>query len=198
MIAILILAAGRSSRMQGTDKLMQPVQGAPLIRTMALRALHCDVPVYATVPDLNHPRAHALRDLSVHVVGVPAAVKGMGHSIAGGIHALGDGCDAVMIVPCDMPELDQHDFQTMLDHYHHSGDNTVLRGSSESGVPGHPVVFQATHFDALQKLSGDSGAKQVLLECAASVSLIALPKEHALTDLDTQSEWIDWNANNGL
>jgi len=43
-IPIILLAAGKSSRMGGKDKLMQPVDGQPLLRRSALIA-HSAAPV---------------------------------------------------------------------------------------------------------------------------------------------------------
>ena len=49
-LAILILAAGRSSRMQGRDKLLEPVGGAPLVATLVARARKTGAKVFVALP----------------------------------------------------------------------------------------------------------------------------------------------------
>ena len=56
-IAILLLAAGSSSRMGSSDKLLEKVAGEPLIALICRRAALTGLQCYVTLPDLQHPRA---------------------------------------------------------------------------------------------------------------------------------------------
>ena len=102
-IAILLLAAGASSRMKGRDKLMEEVDGQPLLTLMCRRAALTGLPVYVTLPGPSHPRAAATGDAIQ--VPVPDAAEGMSASIRRGTAALPDDTQAVMILPADMPEI---------------------------------------------------------------------------------------------
>ncbi|OZB13387.1 MAG: hypothetical protein B7X55_13005, partial [Rhodobacterales bacterium 34-62-10] len=100
--AILILAAGASSRMRGGDKLLEEVAGQPLLRVMLERALAvAQGPVVCTLPGPDHPRSSCLAGLSVTSVFVLDAAEGMVASIRGGVTALPQGWGAVMILPAD-------------------------------------------------------------------------------------------------
>ena len=113
-LAIIILAAGKSSRMRGKDKLTQSVGGEPQIRRIVLAACDTCPNVFITLPDAAHPRASLLLGLKVQIVPVPEAHLGMGRSIAAAISALKDpSIKGAMIVPADMPELTQLDLQTI-------------------------------------------------------------------------------------
>ncbi|MBR9649953.1 nucleotidyltransferase family protein [Thalassovita aquimarina] len=190
-IAILILAAGSSSRMgPGRDKLLEPLHGRPLLTLMLDRAHATGCPVYACLPSPSHPRARLMDDRTTSVW-VPDADEGMGASIRTGIRALPDTVEAVMILPADMPELTAEDLRTVLNAYE---SGRIVRGTSAEGKPGHPVIFPRDCFDDLKALGGDRGARGVLTDHAERLKLIPLPARHALTDLDTPEAWANWRA----
>lgn len=189
-LMILLLAAGASSRMRGADKLLQSVDNAPLIATMARRAMPL-CPVLITLPGPDHARAKALADLPVDLIPVPDAEEGMAASIRAGVRALPATASAVMILPADMPDLTTEDLITMAEAWR-TDPTRIHRATSQDGRPGHPVIFPQTTFDDLKRLVGDQGARPLLR--SAPVTLVTLPAEHALTDLDTPEAWAAWRA----
>lgn len=197
MLTILLLAAGSSSRMRGEDKLLQEVDGQPLLRLMAGRALATGCPVLVALPPEPGPREATLAGCDLTLCHVHDADKGMAHSIRAGVAQLPGTCTAVMILPADMVELDEADLQVMVRAWQALPRDTILRGTSESGDPGHPVVFPQRDFAALGQLSGDQGARAVLQAHADRITPIPLPAHHALTDLDTPEDWQAWRAARG-
>ncbi len=191
MIAILLLAAGSSTRMRGSDKLLETVAGQPLLKLMAMRALRCRVPVIVTLPPSPHPRAAILTETPVARIAVPDADQGMSASIRAGVSALTPDVTGVMIVPADMPEVDATDMQAMIDAYR---PGEILRGAGGDGTPGHPVIFPRDLFEELAQISGDIGARDVLVRHRARLRLPPLPGTHAVTDLDTPEDWETWRA----
>lgn len=187
---ILILAAGASSRMGAKDKLLEQVAGAPLLSVMANRALATGCDVYVCLPDPAHPRVDALPD-GVTPIWVPEAAEGMGASLRTGVMALPLSVNSVMILPADMPELDTDDLLAVW-NAHQPG--AITRGASQSGQPGHPVIFPRDLFRELETLRGDEGARSVLVRHRQRLTLVPLPDEHALTDLDTPQAWDAWRA----
>ncbi|MEP1933472.1 MAG: nucleotidyltransferase family protein [Paracoccaceae bacterium] len=190
-LAALLLAAGQSSRMRGTDKLMMPVQGQPCLRIMVKRLLDAQLPVFVTVPDLQHARNAALDGLDVIRVPVPTANHGMAHSLATGIMSLPSGSTASMVVPADMPSLKTSDFKRMVDEHKREPD-LILRAATDDGKPGHPVIFPREFFDRLLQLTGDKGAQEVLRANPKRLRYVALPSDHATIDLDTPEDWEAW------
>ena len=56
-LPILILAAGQSSRMRGRDKLLEEIDGVPLLRRQVDMARAAGLgSVFVTVPEVPHPR----------------------------------------------------------------------------------------------------------------------------------------------
>lgn len=193
-IPILLLAAGASSRMRGRDKLMEEVDGVPLVTRAARIALATRARVFITLPPSPHPRHDALSGLPVTIAPVEEAAEGMGASIRTGISALPPDSPAVMILLADLPDLTTHDLRTVLRAVDPSSDTTIWRGATEDGAPGHPIVFAACHFPDLARLTGDEGGRSVVKAAASAVRLIPLPDRHALADLDTPEAWAAWRA----
>ncbi|MBO9472128.1 nucleotidyltransferase family protein [Shimia sp. R10_1] len=193
MLTILVLAAGSSSRMRGGDKLLEDIEGAPLLRIITSRALATGANVMVALPLDKPNRMEALAGLSVQSVFVPDADNGMAHSLRAGVAALSDETTAVMILPADMPEIEEFDLQTMINALKATPE-AILRGATAAQVPGHPVLFPRRFFPELLRLSGDKGARDVLKANKQSITLVPLPENHALVDLDTPEQWESWRA----
>lgn len=188
-IAVLVLAAGSSSRMGGRDKLLEEIDGEPLLslqcRRIAQTGLHC----YVTVPHHNHARTSATGKATV--IPVSDANEGMAASIRAGIRALPETVQAVLILPGDMPDIESQDLLHIAAHFQ-GPQGAILRATASDGTPGHPVLFPRRCFDDLVQLTGDQGARELLK--AEAVTYIALPGTRALTDLDTPQAWAVWRA----
>ncbi len=197
-VAILIPAAGFGRRMGGADKLLELVDGMPLLRRTVLRALSASSVVLVTVPALDHARAAALDGLPITRIPVADNAEGMAASLRSGVAALPENTDAVMIVPGDMPDLTGRDFTNIINSFKAEDHVDILRGATDAGTPGHPVLFPSCYFDELAKVAGDQGAKAVVQAHRDKVKLIALPGQNALTDLDTPEAWAAWRAQNDL
>ncbi|MDM8165559.1 nucleotidyltransferase family protein [Roseovarius sp.] len=188
---ILIPAAGRSSRMRGRDKLLEPVEGQPLLRRQVRLALGLRLPVMVTMSNDRPARGAALDGLNgVHRAVVTDANEGISASIrAGASWALAQGARGMMILLADLPELTLDDLKKLA-QAHEKTPETVFRATDATGKPGHPVILPARLFGKLQALRGDDGAKPLLQ--SEAVTRIALPGRHATTDLDTPEDWAAW------
>ena len=191
-LAIIILAAGKSSRMRGKDKLTQRVRGEPQLRRIVCAACETCPNVFITLPDVAHPRASLLLGLNVQIVPVPEAHLGMGRSIAAAVSEIKDpSIQGAMIVPADMPELTDMDLQTVAQAFD-KNPKAIIQATTPTGSFGHPVVFPRRTFEQLKSLSGDQGARSVIKANAHLRQPVPLPYSHAKTDLDTPEEWQEW------
>ncbi|MBN8294881.1 nucleotidyltransferase family protein [Rhodobacter sp. NTK016B] len=187
-LACVLLAAGSSRRMRGADKLLEPVDGMPLLRRQALALLAAECGrVAVTLPPDRPAREAALEGLTLDRLSVPDALTGMSASLRAAARWAGNR--TLMVVPADMPELTAEDFARVA---RACDGKTPLRATAEDGTPGHPVVFPATLLGSLADLHGDEGARSVLK--AHPPALLALPGRHAVTDLDTPEAWAAWRA----
>ena len=194
-LPIVILAAGSSSRMRGRDKLMETIDGVPLLRLQAEKARAVTQgPVIVTLPAPPHPRHAVLAGLKVTPVAVPDAGDGMSASLRRGIAALPKGSPAAMILLADLPDLTREDLETVAEAVDFETDTLIWRGTTQTGAPGHPIVFRAALFDAFADLTGDRGASSLIALAGDRIAHIPLPGDHARTDLDTPEAWADWRA----
>ncbi|MEJ6388447.1 nucleotidyltransferase family protein [Gymnodinialimonas ulvae] len=186
---IVLLAAGGSTRMRGADKLMEEVDGMPLLRLMAERCVKAGDTRVVLGPGQTARRA-AIEDLSLEIVEA-ADTDGMAASIRAGVH--GVKARAVMIVLADMPEITASDLHLLLG-LAAQNLSPIVQAASADGQPGQPVVFAAKYLKHLAKLQGDEGARSILQAHARDVALIPLADRRALIDLDTPEDWAAWRV----
>jgi len=193
-MAAIILAAGASSRMRGADKLMQEVDGQPLLaRTIALAQASC-APVLVCLPTDKADREAVVTRSSAEAIVVENHAKGMGVSLATGVRALREDVEEVMVFVGDLPELTAADVRSVQAVARQFPRTLIVRAGDDDGRPGHPVVFRRPLFAALAALEGDHGARDVIHAHRDRMKLVALARGHATTDLDTPEDWAAWRA----
>ena len=177
-VALVLLAAGRSTRFGQEDKLTVPLVGTPLAlhaaRTFAAIPFAAHVAVVAgeVAGLLPAPFASVVNDY-------PAA--GQARSIRLGVaEARRSGCAAILIALADMPFVSAAHIAALLEHY--SGPGSIVASGTDD-IRSPPALFGEAWFDRLEYLSGDRGAG-ALLGDANLVS--AAPRE--LADIDTVGE----------
>lgn len=195
-ITLVIPAAGASRRMGDRDKLLEPVDGIPLLRGVAERALAVSGDVIVTLPSLSHPRAGVLEGLSVRQIPVPDATNGMSASLRRAGALVPDTAEGVMILPADMPDLTEADLRLVIQGFSDASGAFLVQATGADGTPGHPVIFPIDLMPEFQNLSGDEGARTILQANRHRLIRVTLPNENALTDLDTPDAWTLWRANN--
>lgn len=195
-LQILILAAGLSRRMRGSDKLLMPVDGIPQLRRLARAAVAAGAaagaPVHVVLGPAQAARRQLLADLPVEVILAPHAPLGMGESLSAGLAALPPRA-AVLLLLADLPEIGTREVAALI-VAHRADPAAILRGASTDGRPGHPVLLPAWLRPELAALRGDSGARAVLARHPERLRLVPLPGRAAVTDLDTPEDWAAWLA----
>lgn len=190
-VVVLLLAAGGSTRMRGADKLLEKVDGVPLLRRQARALSGLRHQVLVALPPGAADRREALKGLGVRPVDVPDAKDGMSASIRAGIRAA-QGAEGLVLLPADMPEITATDVEKAIGVFAAHGCRRIVRATTPEGEPGHPVIFPARCFADLAALSGDQGARKLLQ--GEDVLPVPLPGKHAVTDLDTPEDWTAWRA----
>lgn len=194
---IIVLAAGQSSRMRGADKLMELVEGEPLVRRQARLARSVTSgPVIVALPSRPHPRFAALEGLDVDTLEIPDAFDGMNTSIRRAFAQVPASAPAAMLVLADLPDLTEADLHKVAQAYDDKSEMMVWRGATEDGKPGHPIIFAAALFPEIEKLSGDDGARAIVRAAGEKVQLIPLQGDRARRDLDTPEDWATWRRDN--
>jgi CTP:molybdopterin cytidylyltransferase MocA len=195
--AILLPAAGASSRMKGRDKLLEDCDGEPLLRRIAKRALATGSQVFVTLPDHGEfadARRAALVDLGVTIIPVPDPQTGMAASFRAVAPYLEKVYKGLLIALPDMPEITGQDMALLLSAHAMFPDAPILRAATKSGKAGHPVLLPEWCFSELSSLTGDQGPRDILKKHEAKLAMIPLADERAVLDLDTPQDWAKWRA----
>jgi molybdenum cofactor cytidylyltransferase len=188
---ILILAAGQSTRMRGTDKLAQIIDAEPQLHRITAAACSVSTRVFVALTPL---RVALIQDLPATPLILPASSEGMGGTLRAAVAALPD-CTHFMVLLADMPDITAQDMLGILAAAHSAPDACIWRGASVTGQPGHPILFHASLRPKFADLHGDAGGDVIVKPLKDQTILIPLP--HARTDLDTPEDWALWRRSRG-
>ena len=186
MIAAVILAAGRASRF-GAQKLVAPVAGKPLLRWTVERVLSSGVDRTFVVVPAREAAAFrlVLSGLRVDIVANAAPEEGMGGTLRIGVRALPAGALAVIVALGDQPAIPHGAIDRLIERYRATGAPIVA--PAFGGARGHPVLFDASLFDELVSVHGDTGARDVVARWAESVALVGM-EGAAPSDVDVPDD----------
>jgi molybdenum cofactor cytidylyltransferase len=167
VIAGLVLAAGASSRFGG-HKLLARIGGTPLVRGVVEQAVCCALdPVFVVVGREAEAVREALAGLPVEIVQNPEFERGLSTSIRRGMAALPAEVEAVVILLADQP-LPSPVVVTRLAEAFRTSERPIVV-PLYAGERGNPVLFGASMFPELLRLTGDSGARGLIASDPARV-----------------------------
>ncbi|MFJ1312197.1 NTP transferase domain-containing protein [Agrobacterium sp. P15N1-A] len=184
-IAVLVLAAGRSTRTGGSHKLLATFEGVPLIRRSVLAASGsaCDNVVVVT-GHLDDEIRSVIEDIPAHVVHNSDFESGMATSIIVGLReAIRLRAAGVMICLSDMPDITSEHLDLLATKFRQRNGKPIVRAVA-GGEPGHPIIFPDSTYPELVKLAGDVGAREVVRRHWRSIVDVEIGPA-ARTDLDT-------------
>jgi molybdenum cofactor cytidylyltransferase len=183
--AAVVLAAGRSSRMGGPNKLLAEIGGRPLVRIVAQQALASRArPVVAVTGHQRERVEAALTGLVVTCVHNPHYADGLGTSLKTAIAALPADADGAIICLGDMPQVDAALIDRLIGAI--DPDNGALVAvPTIDGKRGNPVVWSRRFFPDLMTVEGDVGARHLIGRYAEAVVEVPVSGNAALTDIDT-------------
>jgi len=188
-IAVLVMAAGQSSRFGGC-KLLADIGGKPLLAhsiTCAQTSALGDT--FVVTGRWHQEIAQWLghqSDITVQLLRNPNWQQGLGGSIAYGVKELADRYDGILIMLADQIGLTPQDLQAL----HNAKDGRDIACAAYNNRRGAPALFGHSCFSALQQLEGDQGAKQLLYH--SDFGIAELPCSNAALDIDTPADITHW------
>ncbi len=187
-VAAIVLAAGRSSRMAPVNKLLELVEGKPIVARVASAALASGARPVVVVTGFEASRvAEALRDLRVIIVHNAAYAEGLSTSLRTGLVALPADSDGALILLGDMPEIESRDLEALMAAFAASGRQAICV-PVRHGRRGNPVLWGAAYFAEMMAISGDIGAKQLMTRHQEHVTEVAVGSDGIFADVDTPSD----------
>lgn len=183
MVSAVVLAAGASTRM-GTQKLLLPFGGEPLVRRAVRQVSAAGFDDVLVVLGSDHDATlAALEGLPVrHAVNTQFA-SGMGSSFRTAVGHL-TGAAAAMFALADQPFVTTSEYQTVLDTYRRHASPIVSVRYGEVLAPPH--LFEREFFPELAQLV--HGARSVLQRHADRTMVLQFPPD-LLVDIDTPEDY---------
>ena len=187
IVTIVLLAAGMATRMgsNGGHKLLAEFDGMPLVRRSALTASNSHAEsVTVVVGHRQDDIRKALSDLQLNVVANPDYASGMASSLVIGFAAAeANGADGVLVMLADMPGVTTSDLNRLITVFQNSKDVSIVRAISQ-GKRGNPVILPRSLNDAVLRLTGDIGARDLIETSGLSVIEVEIG-DAAQIDVDT-------------
>jgi molybdenum cofactor cytidylyltransferase len=160
-VAGIILAAGLSSRM-GSNKLLEEIDGTPLLRKTVDVASASDLgPVIVVTGHQAEEIRKALSGTDVTFVHNPQYAEGLSTSLRAGIASVPEDADGALILLGDMPEIPTELIARMLAAFS-PADGRSICVATASGKRGNPVLWGRQFFAEIEQVTGDSGAKHLI------------------------------------
>jgi molybdenum cofactor cytidylyltransferase len=186
-IACVVLAAGRATRM-GTQKLLLPVSGRPMLRWVVDAAV--DSKATRTIVVLGH-EASAVR-ATLEGSRVIAVVNedyraGMSTSLQVGLVATGGTCDGVIFLLGDQPFVTTSLLDRMIDRFVSTGAHVVR--PSVAGTQANPVLMSAALYPEILAQRGDVGGRDIVERHAGEVCLVTVDDPRVCADIDSPEDY---------
>jgi molybdenum cofactor cytidylyltransferase len=183
-VAALVLAAGRSTRMGGANKLLAPLAGDAVIAHSVDAALASRAATVVVVTGHQAARVRAaLAGRDVQLAHNRYYARGLSSSLRRGVEALDRAIDGALVCLGDMPWVSAADLDALIAAFARA-DRPIcvpVRGRRR----GNPVLWPARHFAALRALQGDAGARGLLRRYAREIVRVSMPDAGVMRDVDT-------------
>ena len=184
-VAGLVLAAGRSTRMGGPNKLLEEINGRPLVRIATEQVLASRArPVIVVTGHQRERVERALAGLPVTFVHNPDFAEGLSTSLKAGIAAVPAEADGAIVCLGDMPQVSATLIDRLIAAFEPERGALVVIPTIE-GKRGNPVLWSRRFFPDLLAVEGDVGARHLIGGYAEAVAEVPVEDAAALTDVDT-------------
>jgi molybdenum cofactor cytidylyltransferase len=184
-VAAIVLAAGRSTRMGGPNKLLAELDGKKLVRIATEQALASKASEVIVVTGHQADLVEqALAGLKVKFVRNPDFAGGLASSVKSGIAAVSEHADGAVICLGDMPLIDTQLIDRLIDTFAPDRGHLIAVPVSE-GRRGNPVLWSRRFFKELMTLDGDVGARHLIAKHTEAVAEVPVDGDSAFLDIDT-------------
>lgn len=184
-VAAVILAAGRSTRMGGPNKLLAELNGKKLVRIVAEQVLASKAsPVIVVTGHQAGEIETALKGLNVEFARNPDFAQGLATSVKAGIATVPENADGAVVCLGDMPLIDAKLIDRLVEAFAPDRGSLIVVPVAE-GRRGNPVLWSRRFFPELMVLDGDVGARHLIARHMEAVTEVEVEGKSAFLDIDT-------------
>ena len=188
MISLIVLAAGKSTRMK-ENKLVLNVDGETLIERVVNTAIRSNADEVVVVLGYEAEKIREkIARLRCKIVVNNRYEKGQSGSVKVGLSAISPEAEAMMVFPADVALIDAPSINRVIDEY--SGTKSRIVIASHQHQSGHPILLDRTLFPEVSEIDEDTfGLKAVINRHRAQVKYVDVGSDNVLIDIDTQEEF---------
>jgi molybdenum cofactor cytidylyltransferase len=188
MITLIVLAAGKSTRMEGQNKLLAMIQGKPMIRRVVEAALDSKADETIVVLGYDESQIRAvLDDLPCRLIVNREFEKGQSSSLKAGVNEVNPATTAVLILPGDMAKIDAQSIDKLVDSYIRGGGSILV--AAHNGRHGHPILIERRLFKDIAQITEETrGLKSVIKKHENEIRLVEVDTDNVLRDVDTPED----------
>ena len=184
-IAALVLAAGRSTRMGETNKLLMPLHGKPMIaRTLDAISGSPARPIIVVTGHNADAIKQTLNGAAATFVHNAHFADGLSTSLKAGLAALPADADGVLVCLGDMPAVTGKAIAKLVAAFNPTEGRAIIVPTYQ-GKRGNPVLFDSAYIDEMRTAEGDQGARALLSEHDDAVYEVEMEDAGVLADADT-------------
>src|SRR5208282_1994524 len=188
MLSMILLAAGKSVRMHGKNKLLAKVDGTEMIRRVVQAALESKVDEVIVVLGGEADKVQkVLIDLPCRLVVNKKYEDGQSSSVKVGLGEVSPMTRAVLVLPGDVAMIDFRSINVVIEEYEREKRSIVI--AAHKGQAGHPILFDKHLFSEIEQIDEQTfGLKAVVKRHEAEVYLVETGSSNALKDIDTPED----------
>ena len=185
-VLAVVLAAGGSTRM-GRPKQLAELEGRPLLAHVL--AAVGGAPVDRVMVALGGASDEVLERVDLgraEPLVVEGWAAGMGHVLASTLAQAGDGWEAVVVVLGDQPLVPGEAVVRLVEAWRSGAGPAVT--ATYGGRPGHPKLFDRRLLPDLLRLTGDTGARDLVAAHPERVSQVEVGDLGSDADIDVEAD----------
>jgi len=193
VVALIVLAAGASTRMGMPKQLLQFGERSLIGHVVEVAIASVCNPIIVVLGASSDRIKPEVERLDVRVVENPHWAEGMSTSIRTGIKtlkAINPEVEAVVLMVCDQPFVSTQIIDRLVASYRATGKPIIASEYAE--ISGVPALFSRALFSELTALSDDVGARQVIKQHAQAV--FGVPFSEGAINLDTPKDYEAFQA----
>jgi len=187
-VAGLILAAGLSKRF-GSNKLIEPLAGEPLIRKTVRPWLMSKIArLYVVIGHQGEDIAETLEGLPLEIVENPDFGAGLASSVAAGLQEVQHQYGRVLIGLGDMPYIKPETIDELIGAASSGRAETQVWIPCFEGKRGNPILWERSAYPDLAALKGDQGGRQLFQDYANVTVEVPVSDSGILRDIDVRQD----------
>ena len=189
-ISATVMAAGQSTRMDNTNKLLLIIDGNPMVKRVCESVLATGFDPVVVVTGFEKDKVEAaLNKLELQFTHNSHWADGMATSIFSGLVALPYNTDGNLIALGDMPFVSVETLEKLKNSFiSHEGKHIIY--PKHDGQQGNPVLFPQKYFDEIMSSTGDRGCKRVLRKYPDDAVPVTIDSNEVILDCDTNEDYL--------